>query len=425
MLIEKNLFVSCKKLFFSLSLFAFTLFISLGNLPRFIETSFFSDHLLFSEVLLYFFAGCSLVFIKAPFKSYLTLFCFCLLTLCSFLYGCLIQGFDLHAALYAFRLIAFLITSFSLSYICLEKFKANSVSFFSYLSKGYAISLFFGFLIFLFFFSSELLWKELSLYHIIFHGDPHQGRFLSVYLDPNYYAAIVGIPLLLSLYLYQKTKKTSYAVFFAFLAISSLLTWSRSGLFLIGFLFSFLFLKSLDFRGISSRVLKNFLCLLSCGLFLSLLFFQEMKTFFIRLFFLSQDESALSRLYTFNWGVFLWKERPLFGIGYNFLYKEVKQEIGLNSLDSSLLSLLIQIGAIPFIGLLLYGMYKVQGLKQAIAFLKTQEKEGARFLLGFSLYGGLIIFFSSHFNQLLFYPFWLIPFSVISLFYINGFKERA
>lgn len=425
MLREKNLFAFARDLVFRQTLLMFTLFIGLGNVPRFIESSLFSDHLLVSEAFLYALSFISLGFLQSSLRAYLTLCTCSFFVFLSFLYGCSLWGFDAHSALYALRLVAFFITSFSVSSICLEKFQGNISSFFSFLLKSYGISLFFSFLILIFFFSSESLWKGLQLVHIFFHGDPHVGRFVSVYFDPNYYAAIVGIPLLLSMYLYQKTEKKKYALLFGLFGLSALLTWSRSGLFLLFILFSFLFCLHLDRRGFSRGKLKG-LCFLVLGaLIFACCFLEDLTAFFLRFFLMSQDESALARMYTFNWGISFWKQHPLFGMGYNFLYSRVKEEIGLNSLDSSLLSLFIQIGAIPFLGLLCYGGYKLQGVRSYLLLWKQKELKVPYFLLGFLMYSGLIIFFASHFNQLLFYPFWSLPFAVIVLFLKKAVKKKT
>ena len=422
MLREKNLYALAKQLFFSLALFCFALFLSLGNLPRIIENSLFTDHLLLSELALYFFSLASLLFIKAPLRSFLYLIVISLLVVSSFCYGLFLQGMDLQSALYALRLIALLGTVFSLTHICLEKFQSDLTLFFSFVTKIYVFALILSFLLFLFFFSSEDLWEKLRLYNILFHGDPHRGRFVSVYFDPNYYAAIVGIPMLATYYLYQKTRKKRFIFILSLFGVSALLTWSRSGLFVLGILLIWLAFFPPDRRGLSQKKLKGCILFIVLMSSTSLLFWEDLGLFVKRLLFTGSDPSALSRLYTFKWGLDFWKEHPLFGVGYNFLHTHVKQEIGLNSLDSSLLSLLIQIGGIPFLALLGIGAYKMQHLRKTLSLCKPEEK---KLLKGLILYGLLILFFASHFNQLLFYPFWFLPFMLIAFFSITAMKKES
>ena len=421
MLRQKNLFAIVQKSLFSLTLLCFSLLISLGNVPRFLETSLFSDHLLLTEIALYFFAFLSLPFLTLSKKSWLTLGALSFCTLISFFYGCLIHGADLHAALYVARLIAFYYTSAILAALSFQRYKTPIV-FFRYLCKGYAVALILGFCFFLFFPASEVLWKVLSSQSILFHGDPHVWRFVSVYFDPNYYAAIAGIPCLLSLYLYQSTSKKRYALFSFLCALSALLTQSRSGLFTLFLLLLWLFFVSYKCF-FSKRSLKVTLSLFLFFIVFSLCFFEEILAFAARVFSIKDDPSALYRFETFKWGVALFKERPLFGTGYNFLYSLIKQEIGLNSLDSSLLALLVQIGAIPFSLLLLFAIHQGCFLKKAVALWKRKELKGAYFLSSFICYGGLILGIASQFNQLLFYPFWALPFTVIALFLKSYLKS--
>lgn len=399
---------------FSLSIFCFTCLICLGNIPRCLETSFFSDHLLMTEVALYFFSMVSLPFSTFSPRRWLTLGVLSLATLSSFLYGCIREGVDLHASLYMIRLIAFYFTSTILASLCFKVFK-EPLSFFKYLCKGYGIALILGFFFFFFFPMSEGLWKMLSSGHVVFHGDPHVWRFVSVYFDPNYYAAIVGIPLLLSLYIYQKTKEKKYVAFHFLCVISALLTQSRSGLFTLFLLLIWILFSS--YKWVFSKRLLTFFLVIS--LFIaafSIGFPDAIAAFFKRAFFIREDPSALYRFETFSWGISVFKENPLFGIGYNFLYSRVKEEIGLNSLDSSLLSLLVQVGAIPFCLLSFWGIYHACFLKKASVIWRKKEREGSLFLSSFICYGILIVFFTSQFNQLLFYPFWALPFTVIALF---------
>ena len=404
---------------FSCTLALFGMFLALGNLFRLVESPLFSDSLMISEAILYMSA-----FISAFFLRFFTkwIFAICPLILaifCSFIYGWHLQGWDVHASLYAFRLIALIVTMSVLAKICFERYKGSLQLFFSYLCKAYGVSLFLGFILYLFFPDSEKLWLFLGQYHVGFQGDPHIGRFVSVYFDPNYYSCIAGLAFLLSSYLYTMTKKRRYqALSFLFL-LSGLLTWSRSGIALLVAILGFrgwVFVKScrVTQKGIFfTGFFSLFLCLY-IGIY-----HEEMMIFWERTFHFFEDESALCRLRTFQFGLDLLAKYPLFGVGINFLYRYAIEGIGLNSIDSSLLSLLIQIGVIPFLVLIMYGSYRSFALQKIYRLWKEKEERAPYFFSWFLFYGLGVVFFSSQFNNLLFYPFWLLPFGVITLFLIK------
>lgn len=424
MLKKANLYLTWKKNLFSLCLFFFFVFISLGNLPRILKTSLFSDHLLLSEVFLYLFSFLSLLFIKISKKAVLHLCFWSFLTFLSFIYGSFLQGYDLHAMLYTIRLIFFFITSYVLSAICFERFKGSILSFFSFLSKAYLIALFIGFVFYFVFPKASELWALLNSYQVTFHGDPHVKRFVSVYFDPNYYACIACIPFLLSCFLYEQTKKRIYLLQTFLFALSGLFTWSRSGIFLLGSLLLWM-LFSFRKKLLSRKKIYPLLgiCLiLCCSIFL---FWEELSLFFHRTFHVLEDDSALYRFHTFKMGLSLLKEHPLFGIGYHFLYQYTHPETGLHSLDSSLLSLLVQIGALPFLGLFAYFLYKLCFLPKIFHLWKEQQKDSSLFLGWFSFYGFFTFFFASQFNNVLFYLFWALPFTVITLFILKSLKKET
>src|SRR3990167_8370223 len=84
---------------FTATLFSFFLFLALGNAFRIVESSLFSNHWLLSEGLLYALSFLSLCFLPVYKKSFLSLLFFNACFICSFLYGCLLHGFDLVALL--------------------------------------------------------------------------------------------------------------------------------------------------------------------------------------------------------------------------------------------------------------------------------------------------------------------------------------
>ncbi len=408
--------------FFTLSVFF--LFLCMGNLFRLLDNSLFSNHQLLSEMVLY---GCSclcLMIVSLPKKFVLQMGLLIGGIILSFLYGCILHGFSLSAGFYAGRLILLFVCILVLTELCWNRCQGELQPFFIFLCKAYLGALVLGSICYFLFPASEALWFFLRELHIGFEGDPHKGRFVSVYFDPNYYACIVGIPVLLTSYLYDVTRKRRYFFYRFLFLLSGFLTWSRSGIVVLVALMSY--------RGISYLMRGCFTkqgVLWGGGTFLffvilSILCREHFFLFLQRIVHLFEDDSALCRLETFQFGVALWEQFPLFGLGINFLYPYTKEWFGLNSLDSSLLSLLVQIGTIPFFFLMLYGVVKSISMIPLHLHWKSSQKKSPYFFSWFCFYGGVSVIFASQFNNLLFYPFWILPFGVIFLYVCKSIQKN-
>lgn len=408
-----------RAVFFCCTLTLFSLFISLGNLFRLVESPLFSDSLMISEALLYLSAFFSVFFIRSYTKWLFGITPWVVAIFCSFLYGWYLQGMDIHASLYALRLGALFCTMSVLAEICFERYRGSIQPFFAYLCKAYGVCLVLGFILYVFFPDSEKLWLFLGQYHVGFQGDPHIGRFVSVYFDPNYYSCIAGLAFLLSSYLYEKTSERRYQLLSFLFLLSGFLTWSRSGFALLVALLAFKGWVLLRRGKVTQRGIF-FIGFFFLFFFLFIgIYFEEMKIFWERTLYFFEDDSALCRLRTFQFGLDILAEHPLFGVGINFLYRYAIEGIGLNSIDSSLLSLLIQIGVIPFLLLTMYAGYKALFLRKALLEWRKKEEKTPYFFSWFLFYGLGVVIFSSQFNNLLFYPFWLLPFGVIAIFLIK------
>ncbi len=412
-----NLYSTLRAFFLYGILGVFALYIACGNLFRWIEAPFLSDNVVLSELLLYPFALCSLLFLRIDKKTYLKLAIFGLCLSASWIYGSLLQGYDLIALSYALRLFGIVLSAFVIAKAWEWFFASDIRKLFQWLCTLYGFSAVLGFILFFFFSSSEALWLFLQDYRILFRGDPHEGRFVSVYFDPNYYACIVGIPLTLSLALLRQGEKRYFWIA-SFFFLSALLTWSRSGIFLLCTFGVFFFAKAYFPR----HLLRPRHLLWSLALLLiligALLYSKEEWLFFLsRLFHIQEDISAISRLETFRFGLNLFYESPLFGLGCNFLYLLAKETFGLSSIDSSLLALLIQFGAIPSFVFAVYAFFELRKL-----FYKTHDSLLNTWLPLFRFYGAGVVFFCSFFNNILLYPFWLLPF--LSLLFFIGIQAN-
>ncbi len=143
------------------------------------------------------------------------------------------------------------------------------------------------------------------------------------------------------------------------------------------------------------------------------LYSEELGVFIHRTLHFFEEPSALCRLETFRLGVDLLAKFPFFGVGIGFLYQYTEGQVSLSSLDSSLLSLLVQIGIIPFLFLVIYGLYK------SFTLLKRRDLPSS-FFSWFIFYLTCVGLFASQFNNILFYPFWLLPLLTTCIFIVRS-----
>ncbi|MBM3197950.1 MAG: hypothetical protein FJZ58_01685 [Chlamydiae bacterium] len=382
------------------------IFLAFGNLFRLVESSQFSDHLLLSEGILYLLSFLCLIFYPFTSRVAFVVLLLTFLIAVSCVYGMYIQGMDIPACLYAMRLICLLVACLVLHEVSWFLFQGDLVRFFSFLSKAYLLALILGFGLYIFFPLSKHLWIALQDYHISFQGDPHQGRFVSIYFDPNYYACIAALAFLLVSYLRVVTEKRRYSFYAYLFLFSTLLTWSRSGIAAFFLLFFY------PHKGNRNKVFLFLFCfsLLAIG------YQEEMGIFLGRLWNIFEEESAACRIRTWDFGLSLWREHPLFGIGINFLPLYTREEFGLGSLDSSMLSFLVQVGGLPFLGCLTYCATKIFSFFRLRRLWKEKEPKAPYFYGWFFYYALVIVLFASQFNNILFYPFWVLPFFLVAAF---------
>ena len=96
-------------------------------------------------------------------------------------------------------------------------------------------------------------------------------------------------------------------------------------------------------------------------------------------------------------------------MGYHFLSPFAKEEFRLSTMDSSLLNTLIHFGFLGFSVIL--SLFLLWSRSQWVNFCRIKEKNPSLYNLFKMMYAYLIlmIFFTSQFNNCLYYPFWLIP----------------
>lgn len=304
------------------------------------------------------------------------------------------------AILYAIKLIGMILAGVavgrSLAYLFPEKEKAHLFVVWTFMACALA-----GAVLYFVFPKASLLYPFLEQFGIVFEGDPHVHRFLSPLLDPNFYGAIACIPLIL---LFAMRKE---GISFYLLLGSLILTWSRSGIATciltlgVAGLHRLFQVKSAPLRSI------GFPAALIGGAALILGFAgNRVAQFGSRLLAVFEDPSSLERLVNTEVALPFFWEFPLFGMGYNFLSPVYSAESTLSTPDSSLFFSTLTFGLIPT--LVLLGLF---------TFWVLQLGKKCRGNPTFSLlvtYASICLLFTSQFNNLIFYQYWLIP--MIALF---------
>lgn len=223
--------------------------------------------------------------------------------------------------------------------------------------------------------------------------DPHKNRLVSSFLDPNFVATFLNICLSVNFYLYYKFKKSKYLILGGVLLITLFLTFSRSGylMFLIQFLgVSFLYSKKILVAGLLLIVL----------LFLSVPQFNErIKGAFL------VDKSAIERISSWKNGYIIFRENPIFGVGFNNLkiildsqnlLKSFENESTHSSagVDSSFLFVLATTGILGFV---LFFVFWLNLIHKLLSFKFGDLKVFQIVLI-------LALFINSQFVNSLFYP---------------------
>lgn len=333
-------------------------------------------------------------------------------------YGFLQHGWETLSILYSCKLLAMIIAGVALGDALFWKYAVDPKKGLIYLKNIFLGVMLVGWTIFLLFPNAQLFFSLLNEHKIIFHGDPHQNRFISPFFDPNYYAAIACIPFMLSLLL----KRYFWAVCFF---ISVLFTWSRSGITTFVLLLCVLFFLGKAITGQEKLNLRKWKIFGLCGaVFLILIpyFSEEISIFCNRFFYLSEDASALNRLESFKMGLHYFLIHPFFGWGFDYFAKAFWEETNMTAIDSSVLFTLINFGLIPFLCFLFIGIYLFFNHFFQILSIKDKNAFLMKAFFWLYIYLLIIVLFTSQFNHIIYYQFWLIPFIALFTFLENWRK---
>lgn len=140
-----------------------------------------------------------------------------------------------------------------------------------------------------------------------FGFDPHLGRLVSTFLDPNFLGSFLNITLAMTLLIWLQTKEKKL-IFFGLIMFSTIiLTFSRSA-------YLFLFTQALVWSLLKSK--KIFFVMTALIILLNLLvpkFSERIIGGF------SIDKSSIERFISWKNGLIIFRERPLLGVGFNNL----------------------------------------------------------------------------------------------------------
>lgn len=344
----------------------------------------------------------------------------------SYLLGVLrIQSLDTIAFTYNIRILLFFITSYviGLSFFKLYKSDLNKIlNFYLFIFIANALM---AWVIYFIFPETTKLYTFLSLFGIIYNGDPHLHRLLGTVFDPNFFGNLLILPILMSLHLLDATNKKIYIFIFMFLLFSVFFTFSRSAL--LGLSLSIIFYYILDFRKLLTKFkIKKSLLISSTILIVSILcilfyFPDEVLRIVERFTSIRQDESAAHRYNDLLLAIKLLSQIDIlfFGIGFNFF-----STLGLtklSSIDSSILSLMITLGLPIFIITSLTIIYFISSTYSNLLRHETIKTFFIKVYLNYFIVSLIL----SNFNNLLLYPFWF--FSTVPLvcyFRLNYVKRN-
>lgn len=384
-------------------LFCFSLFLIGGNFFRFLNLDVFPSNFSLVEFFLY---ALTLPLYFSKFrKSQL----FIVAIIASTLYGIALNGLHLVSILYSFKLIGMIGGGVVVGEILLKKYPEKGLQF---IIKIFTWNLALGAIIFLLFPTAHHLFLSLENYGIHFWGDPHVNRFISPFFDPNYYSAIACIPFLLTWHL--RDEKPHYFILSILFLISIIASWSRSGIATCFFLIILMSIEKIPHLKMITLRPKRLLALpLLTSIFF--LFPQELETIINRSINVFDDTSALLRWETFQMGANYFLDHPFFGVGYQFFSIRLQENFLQLNIDSSLLLTIITFGLLPTLAFVFIGLI----------WLFHHRKTPNPIFRSLYIYLVICILFTSQFNNLLYYQFWLMPIIAIFTYLTKGRNENS
>lgn len=323
----------------------------------------------------------------------------------SFVVGLSKFGFSGEALAYNVRLCGHLVGGVVLARSLWELYRGNYRALIKSVVITYTALAVAAFVLFAIFPDTSQLWRVMQDSGVDFQGDPHNGRLISPYFDPNFYSCIIVLPIFLSWYTTSYWRKGWLCM--AILVVSLLMTVSRSGMALLGLVLIVISLvnarrvlrKKFSY-GAAAAALFAIAGITVSGLVLSP-FVERTASRFTGV---KEDGSALSRVRSFEIGNSLIAEQPVLGFGYNYVNEPArKMRGGKVGLDSSIQVFFASFGlpgSLVLIAVVFNWLWNVG---------RRLSSDGLFLYRGAVIYSVITIMFAGNFNQILFYPFWLVP----------------
>ena len=317
-------------------------------------------------------------------------------------------GSMLYGLLYSVRIVHLML----LCSLIKEYFKENKIEIkkiFDFIINCYIVVCIIGFVQLIFF------PKAYDFYEIFYNlgvyfpnADPHVGRLISTYFDPNYLAACLLIPTIITLIYWDKYNEKKYFIKFLIISLTIILTVSRSGL--LGYVIT-VFLFTLSGLKLEQGKLKYNKKTIILFLSIMIMFVISLKSGNVRVVNrITNSVSDKSTYYRFdNWeySMDIIKDNSLIGVGYNLIgtYSDVNLDIKRGESvkygsDSSLLLIMMTTGIIGFI------YFAIITLKYIIKNIRLRKKDIVYLISPIILISALI---SCNFNNVLFYTLWMFP----------------
>ena len=402
-----------------LFIFFLYIFCIIGNIARLFSFLNFSNNVLVTEIILYILVLVYMLICPRIFLEFYKIGLILLLVLFSFFIGVLQFGFDDVAFMYFLRLNMYFLSAIIIADIAFNTYKNDYKKFLRIILLHYFFGLCIGFLIFIYFKESNDLWIFLRNFNIEFNGDPHVNRFVSIFFDPNFYAIIAVIPLIISLHLYSVSSKNIYLYAAIAFFVSIILSGSRSGI------ATCIILLSIKAVGFGFTIKKRFLYAALIVFFVVVLclsfYIDNIETMIYRFYTIKDDDSALARYISMLFALDTIDNFLFLGMGYGYLASYMLHEGMLSSVDASLLNILANFGlflSIVIIYIVLYFLFNLLKLAK-----RCGNRNACNFIYSFVQYIFIVIVFASNFNNILFYFFWFLPTTII-LFYFLYFLRR-
>ncbi len=338
-----------------------------------------------------------------------------------------------YGLLYSLRIIATLCVAIAITNV-FKKYEISRDKICNYIIYNYLIVVGIGLIQLIFFpvaYDFYDIFYNMGVYFA--NPDPHVGRLISTYFDPNYLAACLIIPSMLCLNYYAKKGSKLNLLYLVIFITAIVLTVSRSGVLGICIALFIYFISTIRIENKKIEKSKTTIRALAIGIIVATIFafltFCTDVRVFKRILGTANDDSTYARISDWSKGLqtissdeekaqkkeesekIKSKNNLVIGIGYNMLgFTEANSSKASSASfgnDSSLLVILITSGTIGS----LYFIYVIT--ERLIRAYKERKKYTDNEALIAIIITSLVI---CNFNNLLFYTLWLLPiFTLLNL----------